>query len=75
MLLISMFTQGTPIDWVATFSNFGYPALVSGVLLYIIVNNLEKVRVRMEKIDQDMIVIQASMKELRDDLAEQRRIK
>ena len=37
------------------FSNFGYPALVSGVLLYIIVNKLEKISTQLESIREQLI--------------------
>lgn len=54
-----------------TFANFGYPALVSGVLLYIIVNKLEKVTTRMEAVEKAILLMNANLTEHRLDVKEE----
>lgn len=55
-------------DWVSLFASFGYPALVSGVLLYIIVNKFEKTTDGIEKLNINTEKLIIAISELRNDL-------
>jgi hypothetical protein len=55
---------------VSLFAQFGYPALVSGFLLYILVNRLEKVLIRLEAVEKVLIAQDDSLKEYRQEVRE-----
>lgn len=51
------------MDFIALFQDFGYPALVTGVLLWMIATKLEKLTTRIEKMND---IIQGLRDDLRD---------
>lgn len=55
---------------ISAFSQFGYPALVSGILLYILVYKLEKVLIRLEGVEKALISQDNSLREYRQEVRE-----
>lgn len=55
---------------VSLFAQFGYPALISGFLLYIIINKLEKMLVRLEDLEKALLLQDAALKEYRQEVKE-----
>ncbi len=52
------------------FAQYGYPAIVSGFLLYIIVAKLEKLVVRQETVEKALISQYEALKEYRQEVKE-----
>lgn len=56
------------IDWLSVFQNFGYPALITGILLYIIIYKLERVMVEMEGVKDELIKLEIAITEHRNEV-------
>lgn len=56
------------IDWLALFQNFGYPALISGVLLYIVIYKLERINLEIVAVKGELIKIGMTINEARTDI-------
>lgn len=60
------------MEIVSLFKDFGYPALVSGVLLWVLITKIEKIVVFSEQIKNIMDEYQKDLREHQKDLREHR---
>lgn len=49
------------MDWISVFSNFGYPAAVSGALLWIMVKHLDRVETTLDHLSEQIAVMQKTL--------------
>lgn len=61
-LTIAKITKATgetfPMEIISLFKDFGYPALISGILLWILATKIEKISIYMEQIKAILLDIQ-----------------
>lgn len=57
------------MDFITIFREFGYPALITGFLLWMFATRLEKVTASNERLTDEVIKLQNEINRLRDELA------
>lgn len=60
------------VDFVSLFAQFGFPSIVAGALLWVIVSTIEKFRAKIEQLTIDIVELKSIVSECRSDMKEVR---